>query len=270
MPLSLPQLLLGLLLAVAISAAAYRFRSLNLSGAAAAALLGAVVFGLGGLSWAVLLMAFFVSSSGLSRLAGRRKAVLSEKFSKGHRRDAGQVLANGGVAGLVVLLRLAFPEADWPWAAFAGALAAANADTWATELGVLSRRLPRLITTWRTVERGASGGVTAVGTLAALAGAAWIAVFAAALWPGGGVPWLGLGAVVLAGLAGSLVDSLLGATVQSIYYCPACEKETERHPQHVCGTQTVPLRGWRWLDNDWVNAVCTLTGAVLAAVLVYL
>lgn len=268
MPFSFPQLLLGLLLAVIIAGAAYRARSLDRSGAAAAALLGTAVFGLGGLPWAVVLMAFFISSSGLSRLAGRRKAALNEKFSKGHRRDAGQVLANGGVAGIFVLLHLAFPEADWPWAAFAGALAAANADTWATELGVLSRRLPRRITTWRTVERGASGGVTAAGTLAALSGAAWIALFAAVLRPGGGLPWLGMGAVVLAGLAGSLADSLLGATVQSIYYCPRCEKETERHPRHLCGAQTMPLRGWRWLDNDWVNAACTLTGALLAAVLV--
>ncbi|HZW03757.1 MAG TPA: DUF92 domain-containing protein [Anaerolineaceae bacterium] len=269
MPFSLPQLLLGLLLAALIAAAAYRLRALDRSGAAAAALLGTVVFGLGGLAWAVVMMAFFVSSSALSRLAGRRKAALNEKFSKGHRRDAGQVLANGGVAGLFVLLHLAFPDAAWPWAGFAGALAAANADTWATELGVLSRRLPRRITTWETVERGESGGVSLTGTLAALSGAALIAA-AAAFGPAGGgtaaLP-LRLGAVTLAGLAGSLVDSLLGATVQAIYFCPTCQKETERHPRHTCGTDTTPLRGWRWLDNDWVNAACTLAGALLAAVL---
>ena len=53
------------------------------------------------------------------------------------------------------------------------------------------------------------------------------------------------------------MDSLLGATVQVIYTCPACGKETERHPLHACGTQTVYKRGWRWMNNDAVNAFCT-------------
>jgi Raf kinase inhibitor-like YbhB/YbcL family protein len=70
--------------------------------------------------------------------------------------------------------------------------------------------------------------------------------------------------ITLAGLAGSLVDSLLGATWQAIYYCPACRKETERHPLHTCGTPITLLRGWRWLNNDWVNATCTTSAVLLA------
>jgi uncharacterized membrane protein len=66
------------------------------------------------------------------------------------------------------------------------------------------------------------------------------------------------------------VDSLLGAWVQVIYYCPACEKETERHPTHSCGTATMPLRGLPWLQNDWVNTACTLSGALIATGLVWL
>ena len=111
-----------------------------------------------------LLLGFFISSSLLSRLFKRRKANLEEKFSKGSQRDAGQVFANGGIAGLFVILHVLMPEALWPWLGFAGALAAANADTWATELGVLSRAAPRLITTGKTVEPGTSGGVSWTGT----------------------------------------------------------------------------------------------------------
>ncbi len=263
------QLLLGILLAITVALLAYRARSLDPSGAIAAAVLGAVVFGLGGLPWAVLLLGFFISSSALSRLFGKRKHALAEKFSKGSTRDAGQVLANGGVAGVFVLFHLAFPGAAWPWLAFAGSLAAVNADTWGTELGVLSPVAPVSITSLRPVERGASGGITLTGTLASLAGAALIGLLAALVAPSPDWP-LALLLISLAGLFGSLADSLLGATAQAIYTCPTCAKETERHPTHTCGSATILVRGLPWLDNDWVNTACALAGAVAALALAVL
>jgi len=266
--ISLPQLALGILLGGAVAYLAYRLRLLNRGGAIAAALLGAAVFGLGGLGWALLLLAFFLSSSALTRLFRGQKRGLEAQFSKGGQRDAAQVLANGGIAGLFVLLHAVFPAAAWPWAGFAGALAAVNADTWATELGVLSRAQPVLITTRRLVERGTSGGITRAGTFASFGGAFLIGLLAALFWPGGALDiftfltragWIGL-----FGLLGSLLDSTLGATLQAIYFCPSCGKETERHPLHTCGTPTTRKRGLPWLNNDWVNAACALAGAVLA------
>jgi uncharacterized protein (TIGR00297 family) len=268
----------GFLIAAAIALIAFWMGLLSRSGAAAATALGTLVFGLGGLGWAVLLVVFFASSSGLTRLFGRRKGDLSATFSKGGRRDAGQVLANGGLAGLIVVLHALRPDWAWTWIAYSGVLAAVNADTWATELGVLSRTAPRLITTLRPVMRGTSGGVSLTGTLAALAGALLIGLSGGLLWPdpslnsiefGSGLPALNLviriaGAVAVAGLLGSLVDSLLGATVQAIYFCPVCEKETERHPLHTCGAPTELHRGLAWLNNDGVNALCSLAGGVAA------
>ena len=268
MPVAL-RLLLGLVLALAIGWAGYVRGSLSGSGVAGAVVLGTLIFGLGGLAWGALLVVFFVSSSALSHYKASRKVAVAQAFSKGGRRDLWQTLANGGVGALAALGNALWPHPLW-WAGFVGALATVNADTWATELGVLSRAAPRLITTGWPVLAGTSGGLTAAGTLAALGGAALIGLVAAGFGlaagqPGGAAAWLLLVAA-LAGLLGSLFDSLLGATVQAIYYCDACGKETERHPLHGCGAPTRRLRGWRWMNNDWVNFISAVGGAGAAVV----
>ncbi len=257
------QLLLGFFLAILIAYAAFRARSLSRSGALAAVVVGTVIFGMGGWQWAVLLLTFFISSSVLTRSFKKRKVGLNEKFSKGSQRDAGQVFGNGGLATLFAGLHYFFPGEPWVWAAFAAALAAVNADTWATELGVLNPHPPRMITNLsKIVEKGTSGGISPLGTLASLAGSGVIGLLAGIF---AGSLTLGL-LITLAGLLGSLFDSLLGATIQAIYHCPTCNKETERHPLHTCGTPTTLKRGYEWLDNDWVNFGC----AFFAVLVVFL
>src|SRR5215212_3783449 len=146
------QILYGFLLAVTVAYVAYRAHSLDKSGAIAATVVGTVIFGVGGWQWAILLLTFFITSSGLSRAFKRRKRGLNEKFSKGHERDAGQVFGNGGLATLLVLVHALYPESIAGWVGFAAALAAVNADTWATELGVLNPHPPRLIHNFKQVE----------------------------------------------------------------------------------------------------------------------
>lgn len=256
----------GIVLGILISLVAWRLGALDGSGALAAALTGSAIFGLGGLPWAAGLLTFFISSSVLSRAFGRRKAGIAEKFAKGSRRDWGQVVANGGLGVALVLWHAWQPDNPWLWLAFAGAMAAVNADTWATEAGVLSPVPPRRITTGQVVPPGSSGGVTLAGYLAALVGAGLVGGVAALFSdPFGGVGLLLC--AVLGGLAGTTVDSLLGATLQAIYFCPQCSKETERHPLHSCGSVTRLQRGYQWLNNDMVNFCCSASGA-LAAVLI--
>jgi uncharacterized protein (TIGR00297 family) len=263
--LSLPSVkfLGGFFLALLVALIGWRMRALSSNGAWAAVISGSLIFGLGGISWAAVLLAFFISSSVLSKAFSRRKRDMNEKFSKGSQRDWQQVLANGGLGVILVLLYFLTPEKDWIWVAYVGAMSAVNADTWATEVGVLSRTPPRLITTGEVVERGTSGGVTSLGSLAALLGSLFVSMVGAFFAPKETVSLFILGGS-LGGMAGALVDSLMGASVQGIYYCPTCKKETERYPLHTCGTKTLPLKGWHWVNNEVVNFSCSCVGAIAA------
>lgn len=206
-----------------------------------------VAWGLGWPGLAVL-AAFFLSGSLLTQLAERRAP----------RRNARQVVANGGVAAVAALLG--------SWSAAVGAIAAAAADTWATEIGAFSPLPPRLVTSWRRVTRGTSGGITALGTLGAVAGAATISWLAHTVAPRGTAP--GFLTTATAGMLGMFADSVLGATLQGKYECSACDARFERG-NTVCHEPVRLTTGWRWLDNDAVNFAATLVGAAVAAIGAY-
>ena len=218
---------------------------LSPAGTAAAALVGAAVFAGAGWRGLALLAVFLVTSSLLTPGGGERRP--------------SQVLANGGAAALCALL------ARWQapaLVAFAGALAAATADTWSTEIGGRSRARPRLVLTWASVEPGTSGGVTLPGTAGGAAGAILI---------GGAALLLGLvgvraaGLVAVAGVAGMLVDSILGASLQARWRCASCGGVTEDR-RHACAAPDLRLaRGLSWMTNDAVNVACTVAGAAAAA-----
>lgn len=250
--------LIAAIAALAVAIAAWRAHALTPGGAIAAFAVGTIAFGLGGWPGAAMLFAFFLPSTLLSRVGKSRKAKLVDIGKQGPR-DALQVLANGGVASIAMLCA---PFAGAPaLAAFAGAFAAAAADTWATEIGTLAAGSPRSILTLRPLQPGLSGGITWQGTLAQFGGAGVVASVAALTHV---APF---GAIVVAGVAGSVVDSLLGATLQTLRYCPACERDCETNP-HACGTPTALRRGLGWIGNDAVNFAATLCGGVLAALAV--
>ena len=264
--MNLQNYLIGAALAALIGWLGLRQRALSRSGALGALLVGTAVFGGAGLPGATLLIGFFVSSSALSRVGGLQKAQLAAQFSKGSQRDLLQTLANGGVAAIAAVVFGAL-NLEAAWLAMAGALAAANADTWSTELGVLARTLPRRITSWKPVPTGTSGAITGWGVLSAICGAAVIALLAGAAsrLTGSARSLAAIALLPMCGLAGALVDSWLGATVQASYQCGRCVKITERYPQCKCGGATNLQSGWHWLGNDAVNFAATITGAALAA-----
>jgi uncharacterized protein (TIGR00297 family) len=276
--LNVAQLLAGLLLSTLIAYEGYKKRSLSSSGIVGAIIVGTLTFGLGGWIWGLLLIAFFISSSLLSHYREDDKRGLAEKFAKTGQRDLGQALANGGWGAILAIAHFCQPDRIL-FAAFVGAMAAVNADTWATELGVLSPTPPRLLTTGRKVPTGTPGGVTVLGTVAALGGSLFIGLLALtlsqveAIWASrpmdGPYPFWLVPIGLLGGLSGSTFDSLLGATVQGIYHCPQCQKETESSI-HRCGQPTRHLRGWRWLNNDLVNFSSSVMGSLIAGFLGWL
>ena len=254
------RVIVGALLATAIGIAGHRARALAWSGAVAAAIVGTVAAA-AGWNWAILLIAYFGVSSLLSKLGSRRKrTLLSGVVDKTGARDATQVMANGFpflLCALVVTIRPGANDFDWMTSA-AASLAASAADTWATEIGTLVGHSPRSILTWRHMAVGESGGVTFPGWIAAVAGAAFV----------GGVATLnGLNAlafpfIVLGGIAGALIDSIVGASVQRRSWCDACGQATEMRV-HTCGAGTRHIGGFAWLENDGVNLIATMTGALV-------
>ncbi|HEX6387633.1 MAG TPA: DUF92 domain-containing protein, partial [Anaerolineae bacterium] len=255
------QLIVAFLLSAVIVALALWRGSLSQSGAVGALFVGTLILGVGGWTWGILLGIFFVSSTLLSHYKEKEKEGAAEKFEKGHRRDIAQVMANGGLGATVALLSAVVPSSLW-FPLFMGSMATVTADTWATELGTLSRQPPRLITTGRPVEAGTSGGVSRLGTGVSLLGGLLIGLAAGLL-----VDRLTVVEAAIigtaSGLIGSLFDSLLGATLQQVYYCDVCQKETERKI-HRNGHQTRPLRGWSWLKNDLVNFIASFVGGATA------
>jgi uncharacterized protein (TIGR00297 family) len=263
-----PQFMLGLVLALAIATVSFRLKFLTASGAVATFLLASVIYGIGGWMWTVPMVTFFAASSMLSKIGSKKKLEAESLYDKSSRRDAGQVAANGGLAGAVIMIWYLFPEATIAaYAGYIGAIAAVTADTWGTEAGTLLSRAPRSIVTGNTVPPGTSGGVSMAGLAAGVAGALLIGLSAAAFLDGSLRTGPFVGSIIAAGFVGTLVDSLLGATVQARYCCGSCGKETERTVH--CGDATTHAKGLTWITNDLVNWACAAAGCV-AAVLLYL
>lgn len=243
-------LLVGAIVAGAIALIAVRAHALSHDGAIAAFVVGTITYATGTLPFTFVLLAFFIPAVALSRVGRVRKKALVDIGKQGPR-DAMQVFANGGIATVCALMWALTRDVHWA-VAFAGAYAAAAADTWGTEIGTLAKQRPRSILTLRPVATGISGGITLAGTLAEVAGALLLAA----------VSGLGV-SVLIGGVAGALVDSALGATAQELRWCDACERSCETQP-HVCGAPTRLIRGVAGISNDVVNFLATAAGAAVA------
>ncbi len=259
-----------------VAVAAWRTGSLSAGGAAAATLTGVCAL-LVSLGTGIFLITWFVLATILSKVGKYRKAQRTAGIvEKGGQRDASQVLANGGVfllaTGALVLTTsrsdFTAPSAILLSAAAAGSLAAAGADTWATEIGTLIGGQPFSLRSWSRVPVGTSGAVTLAGTIAMLLAASMLAGLAGALHVVSRDSRSIL-AVALGGIFGAIADTVAGAWIQERRHCRNCNVFTEQRV-HQCGTATVVHSGIARLNNDIVNAICSACGAALAVVTVLL
>jgi uncharacterized protein (TIGR00297 family) len=237
-----------------------------LSGGFGAIVIGAAIYGYGGWAWFVVLLSFFFSSTLLTRFRYSAKTAKGVSELKAGARTIWQTIGQGGVAALIAGLALLHANDPALLAvAFVGALAEANADTWAVELGVLSKRNPRLITKFSSeVPPGTSGGVSPLGEFSAAVGSLFVALVGGILGVFGNAPVILLVVATVAAVIGEHIDSVLGATVQATYYCPNCKKETERKI-HRCGTHTKHVKGVQPVTNEAVNFISTGLAAAVAA-----
>lgn len=221
----------GLAINLIFGLAAFAARSIDGLGVVAGTVLGTVIYVFLGFQGLLLLGTFFVLGTAATRLGYRQKSAGQLAQEAGGRRGARHAIANASVPAFLALLAVATAQGDLYLFAFAGAFAAAASDTLESEIGQLWGGTPMLVTTLRPVPRGTDGAVSLVGSLAGVVGAAILAVLG---WSVGFYPPAGIALVTMGGFLGSAFDSLLGAT----------------------------LERWGLLDNEAVNALSTLAGAL--------
>ena len=259
---------IGCVISFFIAYTAYQKQSLTLDGSIGATFMGTVMYATSGIFGSIMMVLFFLSSSVLSHFNKSKKKKVARQFDKTGRRDILQVFANGGV-GLIHSI-LYYMTNNPSYLVFLGiSFAAANADTWATELGILNKKDPLSLRTFKRVEKGTSGAVSLFGTLSALIGSMLIGIFATM-----GLSFLNIGEpgfeylrafqmVTLGGFIGSMIDSILGATVQGVYYSEEMDGETEKKEYN--GKPNLLVRGLSFVNNDLVNFLSIGIASIILA-----
>ncbi|MBU1197334.1 DUF92 domain-containing protein [Candidatus Micrarchaeota archaeon] len=263
----------GVIAILLLASVAARYDLLSEGGIAAALLVGLTIFWFGGWEWFLLLAAFFVIASVFTKFKAknRLKKIAMQESAKGGVRDFWQVGANGALGALIAVIYHFFPLNTF-YFAYVGVIATVTADTLATEIGVLSKRA-FFLTTFQKAKSGLSGAVSFKGLAVSLLASVLIGLSALvinAFFNFTAIDNFNLVLIpTVAGFFGALIDSLLGATIQAKFYCKKCRKITERET-HKCGIKTVYRTGWKSVNNDTVNLLASISGAVIAALLYHL
>lgn len=254
----LNQFFISLIAGVVISFLSYKAKFLSFGGSVVTFLLAVSIFGIGGIMWAVPILTFFILSSLLSKMGKNAKKRYFTTFEKTGIRDQYQVLANGGIGGILVLISYFYYDISLYYA-YLISLATATADTWATEIGIIYGKNTIKITNFQKVDPGTSGGITIPGTLAAFLGSLVITFVGYLMYPLINIKTFFM--ICLLGFFASLTDSVFGATIQAQYKCKQCAGFTEK--KYHCNIIAEQISGYTFINNDMVNFLSALSGTFI-------
>lgn len=255
---SIYQLILGLILSLLISVFSFKVKFLTISGSVGTFFLAFLIYGFGGWQWTLPILSFFISSSFLSKLREKINPAVNNYYEKSGPRDFFQVFANGGLGGILVVANYFLPDITW-YFIYSGIIASSCADTWATEIGTMTKHKTIDILKFKPVEQGSSGGVSFSGFAGSLSGALFVSLISV-LW----IDSSRIGFVMLitsSGFAACIFDSILGASVQVQYKCSECKRIVDK--QMHCKKDAVIYRGIKFINNDFVNLAAGLCGGVI-------
>jgi uncharacterized protein (TIGR00297 family) len=264
------QIIAGTFICMGIALHAYRKNSLTLSGISGAVCMGVLLTVFGGLYFLSILIAFFISSTIVGRFSKHLERDLGAIHQKCGARDIAQVVANGFPSFIFAILFYLTGNHIFILG-FSTGIASANADTWGSELGVLSKKPPVSIITFKPIPKGLSGGITLAGSVASLAGAVLIAaVFTAGyqlVYNNNEHRLLSFILCLTGGYTGSLLDSILGATIQVKYFSEKDGRITEKRVSN--GSVNEVISGHPLVNNDVVNFTSSFISSLLT-VFVYM
>jgi uncharacterized protein (TIGR00297 family) len=262
-------LLLGAqVFSITVGALSYKKGSISFSGLLALLVISSLFIWLQEIAMLFVVFYMFASSSILSKYKKSQKTDIEKVVAKTGGRDYIQALANLGTAAALTVVYHFFPQ-EILLAAILGTVATANADSWASEIGGLSKQKPVLITTLKPIQKGLSGGITLMGTLGGVAGSLFLVLMSVLtiqwLSPFTGNLTILVISSFIAGSIGFMCDSLLGAYLQALYKHPLTLLLTEKHSKNA-----ELVKGFPWIDNDMINFITTVIGALLGGSLYWI
>ena len=254
------RLLIASVLLLLIAFLCWKKKQLTVSGSIAAFSIGVIILYIGGVSAFGMLIFFFLSSAVIGKVVPHRTGKIQKK---GSCRDMAQVLANS-VPAIIGLFIYRFTPYEMPGLiAFAASLAEAMSDTWAGDIGVLSRQDPVSIVTFTKVPKGLSGGISALGCLASVIASFLMALLFTGCYM---ASFASLSIITISGALGALFDSFLGGTLQ-IHYRRKDGSLTEN--EYTDGERNERARGIPFMDNDMVNFLSGMFAFAIALALAF-
>ena len=250
---SIVQFFLTISLIICILFYFYRKNHLSLSGFLSASLMATLITGLGGIFYLIPIIIFFISSTIISKLGN------STKYKSSINRSVSQVISNGGIPLIICIINHFYQDAILYYA-FLASVAAANSDTWGTEIGKLSKIKPIDIISRKKLSKGESGGITNIGLLGSFMGS-FIIGLSGYLFIND-LQYVLL--VTLSGWFGAIFDSILGSTLQGRFISEdgLIISENKKYNNYL-------FTGINIFDNDLVNLCCTISAPIFFLLINY-